>query len=136
MANEYIFFDETLRDRFARFLADRGIASELRADKIEGFVVGLADDLTDELEDVVEAEYELLMDAQRDLVESTEGTEARKLMGVTITLADGETRLVRLPGVYARRLLEQFTIEEIHELVSAIAQDVASPVSGPICRDA
>ena len=44
MANEYIFFDETLRDRFAGFLADRGIASELRADRIEGFVVGLADD--------------------------------------------------------------------------------------------
>jgi hypothetical protein len=136
MANEYIFFDETLRDSFAGFVADRGIAASMRPDEIEGYVVVLPEFQDDELEDAVEAEYEALMDAQRELVESAEAGDARKLMGVTVTLPDGQTRLVRLPALYARRLLEQFTVEEIHELVSAVARDVANPVSGPICRQA
>jgi len=134
MANEYIFFDEALRDRFVRFAAERGVAGSLRADAIDGFVVALPDDLDDDLEDAIEDEYEALMAAQRDLVEAGEGDGAKKLMGVSVILPDGQTRMVRLPGDYARRLLEQFTIDEIREMVTAIARDVAVPLSGPICR--
>jgi len=134
MANEYIFFDEGLRDSFVRFVAERGVAGSLRADEIDGFVVALPDDLDDDLEDAIEDEYEVLMAAQRDLVEAGEGGEAKKLMGVSVVLPDGETRMVRLPGDYARRLLEQFTIDEIRDMVTAIARDVAVPLTGPICR--
>ena len=49
---EYILFDEGLRDRFLKVVADQGIASEVRADQIEGFVVALPDDLADEVIDI------------------------------------------------------------------------------------
>ena len=134
MGNEYIFFDAALRDRFVGFLAARGIPGELRADAMEGFVVALADDLDDEIEETIEDEYTTLMEAQRDLVEAAEGDNARALMGVAITLPDGQPGVVRIPARHARRLFAHFSVEEVHELVAAIAQSVANPVTGPLCQ--
>jgi len=134
MANEYIFFDALLSDRFASFVAAQGIACELRPDAIEGFVVALADDLADEIEDAIEAEYATLMEEQRDLVEAADGDNSRALMAVAVTLPDGQPGVVRIPAHYARRLFAHFSIEEVHELVGAIAQGLANPVAGPLCR--
>jgi hypothetical protein len=135
MASEYIFFDESLRDQFMNFVAGHSVASSTRPDPIEGWVVELPDELADSLQVAVETEYDALMDKQRELADAAEGTQARDLMGVTVTLPSGESCLVRLPAAYGRRLVEHFTFEEIHELVSIIAQNVANPVSGPMCRD-
>jgi hypothetical protein len=135
MSNEYIFFDADLRDRFVDFLAARDIPSESRADAMDGFVVALADDLGDEVEDAIEDEYTTLMEEQRDLVEAADGDKARALMGVAITLPDGRPGVVRIPARYARRLFAHFTTVEVHELVGAIAQAVANPATGPLCRE-
>jgi hypothetical protein len=135
MASEYIFFDESLRDQFMRFVAGHGIGSSMRPDRIEGWVVELPDGLADSVQVAVEAEYDASMDQQRELVNSVEGAQARDLMGVTVTLPNGESCLVRLPAAYGRRLVEHFTFNEIHELVSIIVQNVANPASGPMCRD-
>ncbi len=131
---DYIFFDEKLRDRFVGFIAERGIAGDVRPDPMEGFVVAVPDDLADDIENAIEGEYEALMDEQRRLVESTDKDGARDLMGVTVVRSDGQPRVVRLPAHYARRLFEHFSAEEIHELVSAIADSVEHPVDGPLCR--
>lgn len=136
MSNEYIFFDAGLRDRFVAFATARGFACETRADELEGFVVALPDGLDDDAEDALETEYEALMDEQRALVEAAEGAAGRDLMGVEITLPDGRPCTVRLPAVLARRLFEHFDAAEIHDLVAAVAQDVANPVDGPVCRGA
>lgn len=134
--NGYIFFDVALGERFLAFAAGHGITGRLRTDPMDGFVVELPDDLSDELEEAIEAEYERLMDEQRDLVEAEEGSEARDLMGVSVELPDGRSCVVRLPADYARRLVEHFSFEEIQELVAVIAQGVLQPVDGPLCRSA
>lgn len=134
MTNEYIFFDAALRDRFIGFLAARGIPGEMRADAMEGFVVALADDLDDDLEEAIEDQYTTLMEAQRDLVEAADGDNTLALMAVTITLPDGQPGVVRIPARHARRLFAHFSVEEVHELVAAIAQSVANPVAGPLCH--
>jgi hypothetical protein len=132
--NEYILFDASLCDRFVKFAADLGLAPEIRPDQIEGFVVALPDDLPDDIEEAIEGEYEALMADQVSLMESAGDSSARMLMRVTATLADGSPRVVQLPAVYARRLFEHFSVEEIHELVSAIVQSALDPVEGPMCR--
>ena len=132
---EYILFDESLRDRFLKIVVGQGIASEVRADQIEGFVVALSDDLADEVVDLLEDEYDALMVEQRCLVESLDGNKARTLMGVNITLPDGQQRMVPLPAIYARRLYEHFTIEEIQQCVSGIAESVLKPDAGSLCRN-
>ena len=132
---EYIFFDEGLRDRFLKVVVAPGIASEVRADQIEGFLVVLSEDLADEVVDLLEDEYDVLMVEQRCLVESLDGDKARTLMGVNITLPDGQQRMVPLPAIYARRLYEHFTIEEIQQCVSGIAESVLKPDAGSLCRN-
>lgn len=136
MVNEYIFFDAILRDRFVSFIATHDIPSQVWPDPMEGFVVALADDLADEIEDAIEAEYEALMEEQRDLVEAADGGNSRALMAVAVTLRDGQPGVVRIPAHYARRLFAHFSTQEVHELVAAIAQAVANPVAGPLCRKA
>ena len=132
---EFILFDEGLRDRFLEIVAAQGIASEVRADQIEGFVVALPDDLADEVVDLLEDEYDALMEEQRCLIESQDGDKARTLMGVKITLPDGQQRMVPLPAIYARRLYEHFTIEEIQQCVASIAESVLKPDAGSLCRN-
>ena len=134
MGFEYMFFDAALRDRFVAFASSHGIASTVRKDEIAGFVVELPDGLADELQDTLEAEYESIMDEQMLLAESDEELVSHHVAGTTVTLADGTTRAVRIPPAIARRLFEHFTSDEIHEIVTAIAQSVENPIDGPLCR--
>ena len=134
MGFEYMFFDAALRDRFMAFAAERGIASTMRPDTIAGFVVELPDELAAEQQEVVEAEYESIMDEQMLRAEADAELVSRHVAGVTVTLADGTTRVVRIPPPIARRLLEHFTPGEVHEIASAIAQGLENPVDGPLCR--
>lgn len=134
MGFEYMFFDEALRDRFVAFAADHGVIGTVRPDEIAGFVVELPDGIADDLQDAIEAEYDAIMDEQMLLAESDSELVSHHATGVTVTLADGTTRAVRIPPPIARRLFEHFTAGEIHEIASAIAQSVENPVDGPICR--
>jgi len=134
MGFEYMFFDEALRDRFVSFATGCGIASAVQKDKIAGFVVTLPDGLADELQEAVEAEYDSIMDEQMLLAESDDELVSHHVAGVTVTLADGTTRAVRIPPPIARRLFAHFTPDEIHEIVTAIAQSVENPIDGPLCR--
>lgn len=134
MGFEYMFFDEALRDRFVAFASARGIASTVRKDRMEGYVVELPDGLADELQDAVEDEYESIMDEQMLLAESDAELVSHHVAGVTVTLTDGTTRTVRIPPPIARRLFEHFMPEEVHEIVTAIAQSVENPIDGPLCR--
>jgi hypothetical protein len=129
-----MFFDEALRDRFVDFASARGIASTVRKDVIAGFVVDLPDELADELQDAFEAEYDSIMDEQRLLAESDAELVSHHAAGVTVTLADGTTRTIRIPPPIARRLLEHFTPEEVHEIATAFAQSIENPIDGPLCR--
>ncbi|MCF8151178.1 MAG: hypothetical protein K9K30_00635 [Burkholderiaceae bacterium] len=134
MTNDYIFFDSGLCDRFLRFVIEQGIPGETRADNMDGFVVTVPGNLADELEEVLEQEYETLMDEQRDLVDAAESATTHSLMAVGAQLPDGREISVRIPAAYARRLYAQFSLEEIRELVSAIAADAINPSDGPLCR--
>lgn len=134
MGFEYMFFDAALRDRFVAFASERGIVSTVRKDRMEGYVVELPDGLADELQDALEDEYESIMDEQMLLAESDAELVSHHVAGVTVTLADGTTRAIRIPPPIARRLFEHFTPEEVHEIATAIAQSVENPIDGPICR--
>lgn len=134
MGLEYMFFSEALRERFVAFASGHGIPSTTRPDPIAGFVVELPDGLDDTLQDAVEAEYDSIMDEQMLLAESDTELVSHHAAGVTVTLADGTSRGVRIPPPIARRLFEHFTPGEIHEIATAIAQSIESPIDGPLCH--
>jgi hypothetical protein len=131
---EYVFFNPNLQARFIQIVAGMGISSQVREDAMEGSVVALSDDLTDEQMDSLETEYDLLMDEQMDLAESEDGWVTHQAMGVDVTLDDGRTCTIRLKSEMARRLSENFSPEEIHELINDIAQSIQNPIDGPLCK--
>jgi hypothetical protein len=135
MATEFIFFETALRDRFVEFTAHHGILSKVKSDPIADHVVVLPDHIEDGIAEALEAEYELLMDEQMALTNAADDHDAKDLMGVGVTLPDGTACTVRLPAAIARRLFEAFSPEEIHALVDAIAQSVATPSSAPLCKN-
>jgi hypothetical protein len=137
--NEYILFDEGLRDRFLAFLADRGVACSSRPDTIAGYVVALADEVSEDLEDEIEDVYDELMTEQQALVEAGDdeaGQVSAALMSVDVGLADGRSLTIHIPAQYARGLHEQFSIDEIRGLVSHIARSAIDPAEGPACCQA
>lgn len=134
MATEYIFFDADLRERFVQAVAARALACQVREDAMEGFVVRLPDETGDDVLEAMEAEYEALMNEQMLRAEARPDWVSHQVAGVRFTRADGSAGTVRLPAAVARPLMERFTAEEAHALVSAIAHSLENPVDGPLCR--
>ena len=132
--SEYVLFEETQCHRFLQFVASCGLEGNARPDPIGGFVVTLPDNIGDALEAAIDDEYEVLMQEQRNLLDSENDDGSRNVMSVSVTLPENQQCIVRLPFRYARRLYEHFSIEEIHELVSAIAQSAINSADGPACR--
>jgi hypothetical protein len=134
MGDEYIFFDEALRDRFVQYLTAQSIACRSRPDAMEGWVVELPDESDDDVSQAIEARYEVLMDEQMVLAESRQDWVSHRVVGVPITRGDGTSCVVRVPAEIARPLLEHFTPEQVHALVLAIAHSLDNPIDGPLCR--
>ncbi len=134
MSNEYIFFDPRLCERFVQFVGDHRLASQVRADMIQGSVVALTEEVSDELADLLEDKYEALMLEQMAALESDDNEADRSLLGIDVELANGQARLVRLPAALGRRLFEHFSTEEIHDLVNAIVLSIENPAQGPLCH--
>ena len=131
--SEYILFDEGLRDQFVRFVTCHGLKCDVRPDRIAGYVIHVPDDLSEDTEDALEDEYEALMTLQQEMVESAEESIERTVMAVGVLLTDGRELSICLPAAYARRLHEHFTIDEIRDLVTTIAQGAVDPQAGPLC---
>jgi len=136
MGDEYVFFDEALRDRFVQFVTSRSIACRARADTMEGLLVELADELDDDLSAAVEAQYNALMDEQVVSAESRADWATRRVAAVPITRPDGSRCVVRLPAEIARPLLEHFTPAQVHALIAAVADSLDNPTDTPQCRRA
>ncbi len=133
-ASSYIFFEADLCDRFVQVLARHGLGCTQRADAIEGLVVELDAEPGDTLLEALEAEYEALMDEQMLRAGDHADWGTHQVASLRVTLPGGNTAEVRLPPDVARTLLERYSIDEAHALVSAIAQSLADPQDGPLCR--
>ncbi len=134
MSIEFMFFNKVLRDRFVQFVLASGIACRGRKDMMGGFLAELPDDFDEAKAVAIDAEYDLLMKEQMDLAGSEEDSDTQEALGVSVTIADGQPCLIRIHGPLGRRLAEAFTTEEIHALITAIAQSIENPIDGPLCR--
>ena len=133
MSVEYIFFDPALRDRFVRFLAGQETPCQTRNDAMEGFIVEITEPADESVLDHIEAHYESLMDEQIVQAEARPDWVKQRVAGVNIPRLDGSPCTVRLPASVARPLLERFSSDEVHALVTAIAHSLDKPIDAPLC---
>lgn len=130
---EYVFFDEELRQRFAAHANAQGVECLLSSDSM-GLLAATPEDIDETVSDELDTYYDELMEEQAKRTDAADGNATHQAAGVRVTLADGRPCMIKLEPALANRLLAAFTLEEMQELVNAIAQSVENPVNAPLCR--
>lgn len=133
MAYEYLFFDQELRERFLAFARELGVTGASRQDDMAGDVVELPDTLDETVLAAIDAEYERLFEQQSLLADADADWISLDAAGVTVTLADGTMRVVRVPSDMMRSWLAHFSPDEISAFASAIARGLERGGDGPVC---
>lgn len=136
---DYVFFSERLRDDFVACAVELGVAcaqatDSAADDEVPVLLVTVDDDVAGDTLDALEDRYDALMEEQSGIVAQEAGWLDNRVAGVTVTLADGTARTIRLDPALANRLLDAFTAGEIHDLVTAVAQSLAGPEEPRLCR--
>jgi hypothetical protein len=130
---EYIFFNDGLREQFEEFVASLDLQCETRMDQL-GTVVMLPENLPADTEDQLEDKYAELMEAQAALSDEESDVTQHQAVSIQVTMSDGSERMLKLDPETVNRLLECFTVEEMQELVNAIAVSLEKSGNGPLCQ--
>jgi hypothetical protein len=130
---EYIFFDATLRDRFVEHAQGLGVDCAQREDGM-GLVVAVPEDLPEAVEAAIEACYDALQEEQVALTDATDEDAQRHLAGFRVALPDGQHAMVPLSPDIANRLLDGFSLDEIHDLFATVAKYALNPQDVSVCR--
>jgi hypothetical protein len=136
---DYVFFSERLRDEFVAHAATLSVscalASDMTADdEVPALLVSVDDDVPEADLDALEERYDELMEEQSGVVAQEAGWLDNRVASVSVTLEDGSVRTIRLAPELANRLLQAFTVEEIHDLVTAVAKSLAGPEEPRLCK--
>jgi Arc/MetJ family transcription regulator len=129
---DYIFFDQGLRERFADFVSQRGV--EVTVSDEEGLLASIPEDLDDDLTAEIEHCYELLLQENAELLESTEDRLEKNVAGVRVVLGDGTACTIRFDPDLLARVLQSITMEELRDMVQHIATSVENPDDRPLCH--
>lgn len=128
---EYIFFDTALRDKFVEYAKGRDVPCTLSDDSM-GLLVAIPEEFPEELIDELEDRYGALQDEQARLCETA--GELRRLSGFRFNLPDGQGRLLPVTTDIANRLMANFSLEEIQNLLEAVADCTLNPNEGHLCK--
>ncbi|MFA5529742.1 MAG: hypothetical protein WDA11_03650 [Thiohalomonadaceae bacterium] len=126
---EYIFFHESLRDRFVDFLRVRGVEALLS--EADGLMVAVPDDLDDELSKVIEHEYDVLLQEHTEVMEDI---LEKDVAGVRVVLGNGAPATIRFDPDLLARVLQSISMEELRDMVQTIAEQVEHPDDRPLCH--
>jgi hypothetical protein len=132
---EYVFFNETLMGRFLAMLDEATVAWTNKQGN-EGFSVFVSEDIDDETMEQLETVYDELMDEQRSIVAGDEvaNDDGIHRVGVQFSDAAGVVGQVHLDPELVSRLLREISIEELQELVQAVASQVIQGGAGALCK--
>ena len=128
---EFVFFDQRLHDRFLDLLEAQGVPA-LPGDPEVALSIGVSEDVDDDTLEVLEAEYDRLLDEQASLTEAEE-PDAVSRMAVQYTREDGSIGVVRLEPEVARKVLSNLSYGELQALVQHIVDASREPVR-PLCK--
>jgi hypothetical protein len=130
---EYIFFHERPWRLFIDRLRSLGLEPEASSGE-DGWLVGLPEDLDDELDAEIEAYYDQMLALNESLVAESEGDAHQHRAGINLTLSDGRVVQAAVDPELMQRLLTAISAEELGELVSLIVDAVENPDQRPFCQ--
>ncbi|WML90740.1 hypothetical protein RCF98_17475 [Thiothrix lacustris] len=135
-ALEYLFFTQTIADKFITALSNHNLHFEREIETVQGAIVlkiaeGVDDDLWDELDDL----YDELSDEDQALVEAgIEDDDSKSTAGIYLQLANGNQTIAQVDPSIMSRILTVITTEELNAFVDTIVRSVEIPDDSPICK--
>ncbi|MEJ2620865.1 MAG: hypothetical protein P8163_11520 [Candidatus Thiodiazotropha sp.] len=130
---EYIFFDQRPWQDFIDYVTRLGVPVESAQDD-EEWLVYLPEELDDEIDEMVEARYEILLEMNERLIAEQQGEAHVETAGINVKLMDGRVVQAEVDPRLINRLLQVVSIEELGEFVSAIAQAVERGDERSLCQ--
>ena len=130
---EYVFFEESIRDKFVDFLTRQQVEHQLNSND-ELLQVDVTEGLDDELGDAIDECYEELLQETAELLEQGEDALQTNVAGVQVQLADGEICTVRLNPELVGRILGCISMEELRDMVQDVAHWVELKDNSPLCH--
>jgi len=134
---EYLFFNQSVADKFVAFLKTKNLLWELNIDPmLESIVVKTSEDIEDELWDELDDFHESLGEEDQKLLENAlEDTEEEtNAAGIYIQLANGKQTVAQINPEIMNRMLGVISMDEFNEFVETIVSSVENPDDSPICK--
>lgn len=132
---DYVFFDRRPFDLFIAYVRAAGVEPTTCIDE-ETFEVSLADDLDDDLAGRIEAEYDRLLDMNRELyyAENEAGPNNFSMAGIELHLKDGTKSVVDVRPEILSKLLDALSYDELTAFVADIVRRVEDPDARTFCQ--
>jgi len=131
---DYVFFDQGLRDRFVTFAQEKGIEVVVADEEAGSFMASVPEDLGPELDEAIDHYYEVLLQENAELLESTDDRLEKNVAGVRVVLANGTPCTIRFDPDLLARVLQSISMEELRDMVQHIATSVETPDDRPLCH--
>ena len=129
---EYIFFHYEPRKQFIQYLVKQDIPYEEQNDSM-GMVVAVSEELGEDIEEVIEARYDELMENAEELLLSDGEAAEKDVAAIAITLDDGKTIYASVSPNVINRVLAVISTQELNDLVNSIVSSVLALDERPIC---
>lgn len=134
---EYLFFNQSVADKFTDFLKSKNLSWELNIDPmLESIVVKTPEDIKDDLWDELDDFHESLGAEDQQLLEDTlqDTEEETNAAGIYIQLANGNQTVAQINPEIMNRMLSVISMDEFNEFVETIVSSVEKPDDSPICK--
>ena len=129
---EYIFFDEGLRQKLVDYARSRDVAATMSDD--DGCLARVPEDVDEDVAEAIDDYYERLLQENADLLDGTEDGWEKNAGGVRVELSDGTPCNIKLDADVMSRVLNCISLEELRDMVQAIAEGVENPDDRPLCQ--
>ena len=129
---EYAFFHVKPFEAFVEKTRNFGLEPDMRVEA-DYWEVRLAEDLSDDVMEQVEALYERMMEWNQQLHEAEERGD-QQTAGVVVNLKQGEVVYAQVDPVLLSKILSVLTPDEFGQVVDAVVDAVENPDSRSLCQ--
>jgi hypothetical protein len=130
---DYICFDALFTQGFTEFLKQSDVQYQLRDDDM-GTIVSIPDDLNDELDDLIDEQFEALEREYEVRLKQEMASGEKNITAISVNLSSGDTCYVPVSEEMMQRLLSVLSPQEVGDLVDAIVSVVEKPDPRFICK--
>jgi len=129
---DFVFFHEKPFALFVKFLFENKIETHSKVDD-DSYEISISEDLTDDMLELIETEYDRLFEMNQQLMESEASSGSA---GVLVNLKNGRTCYADIPHELLGKIMSVLTPEEMGDVVNAIVDAVEQPDYRTLCEKA